>query len=124
MAKNPVVVGNAKTYRRSFGHYTLSVITVMEIVRGFQHSQAHARLNAFLATLPHMEVLPFDRREAELAGRIAGELHRLGRPIEVADTIIAATAIAHGLELVTGDTAHHRHVQQIGYPLTLINWRN
>jgi len=122
-AKNPAIVGNAKTYRRSFGHYTLSVVTVMEIVRGFQQTHAHARLNAFLSTLPHMEVLPFDQHEAELAGRIAGELHRLGRPIEMADTMIAATAITHGLELVTGNTAHHQKVQQIGYPLTLVNWR-
>lgn len=123
-AKNPVVTANAKTYRRAFGHYTVSVVTVMEIVRGFQQTQSHARLNAFLANLPHMEVLPLDQQEAELAGRIAGELHRLGRPIEMADTMIAATAITHGLELITGNAAHHQRVQQIGYPLTLLNWRS
>jgi tRNA(fMet)-specific endonuclease VapC len=122
-AKDPIVAGNAKTYRRSFGHYTLSAVTVMEIVRGFQRTQATARLNAFLATLPHMEVLDFDQPAAELAGRIAGELERTGRPIDMADTMIAAIALEHGLELVTGNTAHFQRVQQLGYPLTLVNWR-
>jgi predicted nucleic acid-binding protein len=37
--------------------------------------------------------------------------------------MIAATAIEHGLELVTGNTTHFQRVQQLGYPLTLVNWR-
>jgi tRNA(fMet)-specific endonuclease VapC len=37
--------------------------------------------------------------------------------------MIAAIAITNGLELVTGNTAHYQHVQQLGYPLTLANWR-
>jgi tRNA(fMet)-specific endonuclease VapC len=36
---------------------------------------------------------------------------------------IAAIALEHGLELVTGNTAHFQRVQQLGYPLTLANWR-
>jgi tRNA(fMet)-specific endonuclease VapC len=58
-----------------------------------------------------------------LAGRIAGELERQGRPIGTADSMIAAIALKHGLELVTGNTAHFQRVQQLGYPLTLANWR-
>ena len=67
-AKDATVAANAKTYRRSFGHYTFSTVTVMEIVSGFQSKQATRRLNAFLATLPHMEIVPFDQPAAELAG--------------------------------------------------------
>jgi tRNA(fMet)-specific endonuclease VapC len=87
-AKNPTVAANAKTYRRSFGHFTLSTVSVMEVVRGFKRTQAVARLNAFLATLPHMEILSFDEPAAELAGRIAGDLERIGQSIGVPDTII------------------------------------
>jgi predicted nucleic acid-binding protein len=122
-AKNAAVAANAKTYRRSFGHYTLSAVTVMEVVSGFQRTQAIARLNAFLATLPHMEILPFEQPAAELAGRISGDLERIGQPIGVADTIIVAIAIDNGLELVTGNTSDYQRVQQLGYPLTLANWR-
>ena len=70
-----------------------------------------------------MEILPFDQPGAELAGRIAGDLERIGQPIGVADTMIAAVAIEHVLELVTGNTADFQRVQQLGYPLTLVNWR-
>jgi len=68
-------------------------------------------------------VIAFDRAEGELAGRIAGELERLGRPIGTADSMIAFIALKHGLELVTGNTAHFQRIQQLGYPLTLANWR-
>lgn len=120
---NQTVAAHAKTYRRAFGHYTLSVVTVMEIVRGYQKKQATRQLQAFLATLPAAEVLAFETAEAELSGRIAGELERTGRPIGHADSMIAAVAIEQGLELVTGNTTHFQRVQQLGCPLTLINWR-
>lgn len=120
---NQTVAAHARTYRRAFGHYTLAAVTVMEVVRGYQKKQATRQLGVFLATLPTAEVLSFDQAEAELAGRIAGELERTGRPIGHADSMIAATAIEQGLELVTGNTAHFQRVQQLGYPLTLIDWR-
>ena len=122
-AKDATVAANAKTYRRSFGYYTFSTVSVMEVVKGFQRMQATGRLNAFLATLPRMEILPFDQSAAELAGRIAGDLERIGQPIGVADTMIAAIAIENGLELVTGNTSDYQRVQQLGYSLILVNWR-
>ena len=45
---NQTVAGNGATYRAAFGRYTISVITVMEIVRGFQKKQSPRRLQAFL----------------------------------------------------------------------------
>jgi tRNA(fMet)-specific endonuclease VapC len=117
------VAAHAKTYRRAFGHYTLSAVTLMEVIRGYQRKQATRQLQAFLAALPTAEVLPFDTAEAKLAGHIAGELERNGKSIGPADSMIAAVAIEHGLELVTGNTMHFQRVQQLGYPLTLVNWR-
>ena len=123
MSPNPSVTQNATTYRRAQGILTFSTITVMEVIRGFQRSQVSRRLQAFLAAIALEEILPFDQPAAELAGRIAGELERIGQPIGTADPMIAAIALHHGLELVTGNTAHFQRIQQIGYPLTLINWR-
>ncbi len=117
------VAGHGTTYRRAFGHYTLSAVSVMEIVQGFQKNQSTRRLQAFLASLAAQEVIDFDQNDGELAGRIAGELERLGRPIGTADSMIAAIALREHLELVTGNTSHFQRVQQIGYPLTLSNWR-
>ncbi len=120
---DPKVIGNGKTYRRSHGRYTISTITVMEIVRGLQRTQSARRLQTFLASIATEEILSFDEPAAELAGRIAGELERSGQPIGVADPMIAAIALHHGLELVTGNTAHFQRIQMLGHPLTLVNWR-
>jgi tRNA(fMet)-specific endonuclease VapC len=120
---NQTVVRNGFTYRVTFGRYTISVITVMEIVRGFQKKQSPLRLQTFLINIASEEVLVFDQATAELAGRIQGDLERIGQPIGRADPMIAATALQNGLELVTGNTAHYQRIQQIGYPLVLVNWR-
>lgn len=122
-AVNPTVTQNAAAYRRRHGFYTVSAITLMEIVQGFQQIQSTRRMQAFLAIVALEEVLPFDDEAAELAGRIAGDLDRVGQPIGTADPMIAAIAIQHGLELVTGNTPHFQRIPQLGYPLTLINWR-
>jgi predicted nucleic acid-binding protein len=122
-AVDPVVTRNAIAYRQAEGVLTVSAVTVMEIIRGCQRKQDARKLQDFLAAVATEEVLDFDEPAAELAGEISGELERVGRPIGVTDPMIAAFAIRHGLELVTGNTTHFQRVQQIGYSLTLANWR-
>ena len=122
-AVDQTVTGNAIAYRQAQGILTISTVTVMEVVRGFQKKQSQRKLQNFLSAIASEEVLIFGQPAAELAGRIAGELERVGRPIGLADPMIAAIALTHGLELVTGNTAHFQRVQQLGYPLTLVNWR-
>jgi tRNA(fMet)-specific endonuclease VapC len=122
-AVDQTVTGNAIAYRQAQGILTLSTVTVMEVVRGFQKNQSQRKLQNFLSAIASEEVLTFDQPAAELAGRIAGELERVGRPIGVADPMIAAIALNHGLEVVTGNTTHFQRIQQLGYPLTLVNWR-
>jgi predicted nucleic acid-binding protein len=76
-----------------------------------------------VATIALEEVLALDQAAGELAGHIAGELERIGQPIGLADPMIAGIALTHGLELVTGNTAHLQRVRNLGYPLILVNWR-
>ena len=117
------VVRNGAAYRAAFGRYTTSAVTVMEIVRGLHKKQATRQLQTFLANVATEEVLPLDRDAAELAGRIEGDLERVGLPIGRADPMIAAIALRHGLELVSGNTSHYQRVRQVGYPLVLRDWR-
>ncbi|MDR3635605.1 MAG: PIN domain-containing protein [Isosphaeraceae bacterium] len=122
-AVDPIVTRNAVAYRQFVGILTTSAVTVMEIVRGFQKNQSQRKLQNFLSAIALEEVLGFDKVAGELAGKIAGDSERVGRPIGVADPMIAAIAITHGLELATGNTIHFQRIQQLGYPLTLTNWR-
>jgi tRNA(fMet)-specific endonuclease VapC len=122
-AINPTIAQNAATYRKAHGVLSVSAITVMEIVYGFQRVQNARRLQEFLTAVASEEVLEFERDAAELAGRIAGDLDRTGQTIGKADPMIAAVALQQGLELVTGNTTHYQRIQQLGYPLLIVNWR-
>ena len=117
------VVAGAMAYRTVFGRYTSSVITVMEIVKGFHKLQHEDRIEQFLAGLPTIEVLTFELRGAELAGRIYADLERTGQPIGRADPMIATLALRHDLTLVTGNVAHYQRIQALGDNLSLDNGR-
>lgn len=118
------VIRNATAYRQAHGLLTFSVITLMEIIQGLRKVGASAqRIQALRTAIGLEEILPFEQVAADLAGQIAGDLDRVGRPIGRCDPMIAAVALTHGLDLVTGNTSHYQRVQQLGYPLTLINWR-
>ena len=69
-------------------------------------------------------MLPLDREEAEIAGRIQGQLERNGRSIGRADPMIAAVAIVQRRVLVTGNLAHYQYIVEAGYDLSLENWRS
>jgi tRNA(fMet)-specific endonuclease VapC len=115
---------NAVAYRQTHGILTISVVTVMEIIQGLQRVGASLRrIQGFRIAVGREEVLIFDQAAADLAGQIAGDLDRVGRPIGRCDPMIAAISLTHGLELVTGNTTHYQRIQQLGYPLTLSNWR-
>lgn len=122
-AVNPTVMQNGAAYLADFGRYTLTVVTVMEVVRGLTKKRATNQLQAFFVGILSQEILVFDQAAAELAGRIDGELQRIGQPIGRADPMIAAIALVYGMEVVTGNTAHYQRIQQLGHPLVLRDWR-
>src|SRR4051812_18683125 len=101
----------------------------MEIVQGLQKVGAQKvgassrRVQAFRVAIAPEEILPFDQAAADLAGQIAGDLDRVGRPIGRCDPMIAALALLHDLELVTCNTCYYQYLLPVGYPLTLVNWR-
>lgn len=123
-AKDPIVAARARAYHAERGRYTLSVITVMEVIYGYSRRGREDRIREFLAALTRAEVLWLDPTIAELAGRIRTDLERFGRKIQIEDILIAATAIHHGTPLVTGNTRHYANIQEAGYPLLLESWRD
>ncbi|TVR85536.1 MAG: type II toxin-antitoxin system VapC family toxin [Trueperaceae bacterium] len=89
-----------------------SAITIGELFYGAYRTQAPARHLELLASriLPAVTVLPFDTDVAHRYGRLGAELEHVGMRLADADLQIAATALHHGLELVTGNVRHFARV--------------
>ena len=86
----------------------ISVLTLGEIRRGIElvsDADKRAVLNSWVAhtLLPWLgpRMLPLDRAVAETWGRLAAAA---GRPLPIIDSLLAATALTHGLSMVTRNT--------------------
>jgi predicted nucleic acid-binding protein len=92
-----------------------SAVTIGELFKGAFRSQARDRhlLNIDERILPAVTVLPYDSATARVFGQLQAWLEDTGRPLADADVQIAATAIYHGLELVTGNVKHFRRIPQL-----------
>ncbi len=121
--RNMMVAQRAAAYEATHGHFTLSVLTVMEVISGWQRRGQDQRGDELLALLQGWALLAVDGEIAALAGRMHGDLLRTGQTVGVADPLIAATAMRHSHVLVTGNTAHYQRLQTLGYDLQLTNWR-
>lgn len=77
----------------------ISVVSVQELYEG-KSTADEGKEQHLLATISPLRILPYSYEVAELAGKLARDL---GRPIELADAAIAATAISHGASLLTLD---------------------
>ena len=90
---------------------SLSSIALFELWYGVAKSQRVAvnreRLSVFLAKL---DGLPFDERDAEVAGGIRADLERQGKPIGAYDTLMAGQALRRGMTLVTANIAEFDRV--------------
>jgi tRNA(fMet)-specific endonuclease VapC len=121
--KNVTVTATADQYREALGKFTISTITVMEVVKGLHKRRRTRRLEEFLNAISADEILPFDLPCAGLAGKIFADLERAGQTIGRADPMIASIAIHHSLPLATGNSEHYQRIQTLGYQLRLVNWR-
>ena len=121
--KSSAILASAKIYLLHHQRFTLSVLTVIETVAGYRQAGRTAQLQPLISALAANEILPLGTQEARIAGDILGELRRTGQTIGHFDPMIAAVAIANNLTLVTGNTNHFQRIQQLGYALTLDDWR-
>lgn len=100
---------------------SISAVTRMEIEYGLQLHPARTEklapvINAFLASIA---VLPFENADAKAAGTIRAVLQKRGRPIGAYDIMIAGTALARGLTVVTSNVGEFDRIEG----LRVENWR-
>ena len=89
-----------------------SAVVVGELYKGAFRSSAVTRHleNIEKRVLPAVTVLSYDTAAARVYGQVRAHLESAGRPLADADLQIAATALLHDLELVTGNGRHFKRV--------------
>lgn len=89
-----------------------SAVVVGELYKGAFRSPdvGHHLDNIENHLLPALTVLPYEIAAARVYGQIRAHLEQAGRSLADADLQIAATALLHDLELVTGNVRHFSRV--------------
>jgi predicted nucleic acid-binding protein len=89
----------------------LSVVTIGELRKGIDQLRAGSKKSGLETWLQQLvsatsgRLLPIDLETASLSGELAAKAAKAGRPVPAIDCLIAATAIQHGLHLMTRNVA-------------------
>jgi tRNA(fMet)-specific endonuclease VapC len=87
-----------------------TAITIGELAYGARRVDRPELYERAMHLLSGVTVLPFDRDAAERYGSIRSELERAGRRLPDPDLRIAATTLAHGAVLITGNIRHFERI--------------
>jgi tRNA(fMet)-specific endonuclease VapC len=88
------VFDRARAQRAKGNPVGIAMPVLAELVYGIEKSATReANLKLLRAALPTLRLWPFDQDAAFEYGRLYAELLRLGRPMQVADVMIAAVAL-------------------------------
>ena len=101
MRENPVVVPRARAYLADHGHFTLSIITRFEILRGLRAKGADRQIEVFETLCRQSSVLPLSDEAVARAAQIYADLSNRGELIGDADILIAASALVRGYRVAT-----------------------
>jgi predicted nucleic acid-binding protein len=95
----------------------LSVISLGEIYKGFEvlppsakRSQLEEFATKHIPTQFGRRILPVTEAVAKRWGQLDAHRRKLGRPLDMPDGLIAATALEHNLTVVTRNTKDFSHL--------------
>lgn len=118
MRRELAAVAQARDYLAVYPQLAISSITRYEILRGLNAKRATVQLARFEVLCASMQILPLTDAIIVRAAAIYANLYRGGQLIGDADILIAATAMEHGLVLITNNENHHSRIA--GLPIG--NW--
>jgi tRNA(fMet)-specific endonuclease VapC len=118
--RDPNVLRRAHEYLSAQKQLQFSIITRYEILRGLKAKDASRQLERFEDQCRASIVFPLTDDVVVRAAEIYGFLHQRGALIEDADILIAATALIHGLKLVTENPEHFHRIPD----LVVESWRS
>ena len=105
--------GNEKAYKiiENSEHFNISVVTYMELVQGMRNKNELNNLRSALHAW-NTKVL-YISEEISVKAMFFVEQHYLSHSIQLADALIGATAISHGLPILTGNDKHYKILKDI-----------
>jgi tRNA(fMet)-specific endonuclease VapC len=118
MRGRAAALARGQIYLASHRCFTLSIITRYEVLRGLHARAAAVQIAAFDRFSAANRVLPITDPIVVRAATIYGRLHQQGALIADADILIAASALEHGLAVVTNNEAHFTRIPG----LAVENW--
>jgi toxin FitB len=107
---NPRVRGRVERFESD--QLFLSAITIGELSKGVSLLSSGERKSRLIAWLDELErefanrILPVDIEVARLWGELTARAQRNGETIPATDGLIAATALRHGLQVMTRNSRH------------------
>ena len=111
--RDPSVQRNAHAYLDLHNRFQFSIVTRYEILRGLRAKDAFRQADLFDVSCRMSNVLPLTDDVVVRAAEIYAHLKKVGRLIEDADILIAATALVRGLPLVTGNLEHFSRIPDL-----------
>jgi len=100
--------GNQNAYKtiENSRHFSISVVTYIELVQGMRDKN---ELNSLRRALHAWgSKILYISEEISVKAMFFVEQHFLSHSIQLADALIGATAISHGLPILTGNDKHYK----------------
>ena len=105
--------GNEKAYKaiENSRNFFISVVSYMELVQGMRN---RAELDSLRRALRiwNSKIL-YISEEISIKAMFFVEQHYLSHSIQLADALIGATAVTHGLPILTGNGKHYRVLKDV-----------
>jgi tRNA(fMet)-specific endonuclease VapC len=105
-------------YLLAYGYVNISVVTYYEVLNGLYYKDAKKQLANFEKFVDLNEVLPLTGEIAKKSAEVYADLRRRGQAIGHNDVLIAGTALANDMVLVSNNISHFGRIDG----LDLDNW--
>jgi len=115
---NNLVARNFELYLKEYPKIIISEITYFEILSGLTFKKANKQIEGFEAFISTCEILKLSTSSLRTSANIYAELREKGITIGTADLLIAGTALANGLTLITNNQKHYEPISE----LSTSNW--
>jgi len=91
--------------------FSISVVTYMELVQGMRNKNELAALRTTLKSWGTKII--YITEEISSKAMFYVEQHYLSHSMQLADALIGATAVSHGLPLLTGNDKHYKVIKEV-----------